>query len=46
MEQELVRLAIDGTLHVLGHEHPAGPRRTASRMWRLQEAILAEVVAP
>ena len=46
LEQELLRLAIHGTLHVLGHDHPAGPRRTASRMWRLQEAILAEVLAP
>ncbi|NJD09750.1 MAG: rRNA maturation RNase YbeY [Gemmatimonadetes bacterium] len=43
--QELLRLAVHGILHVLGHDHPPGAGRTRSRMWRLQEDILAEVLA-
>jgi probable rRNA maturation factor len=35
--EELIRLVIHGTLHVLGHEHPEGPGRTRSAMWRRQE---------
>src|SRR5258707_8139562 len=38
--EELLRLVIHGTLHVLGHDHPGGVKRTASRMWRKQERIL------
>jgi probable rRNA maturation factor len=37
LEQELVRLLIHGTLHVLGRDHPEGPERTRSAMWRRQE---------
>jgi probable rRNA maturation factor len=42
---ELVRLAVHGTLHVLGFDHPHGDDRTESEMWHLQEAIVAEVLA-
>jgi probable rRNA maturation factor len=42
--EELLRLVIHGTLHVLGHEHPEGSSRTESEMWRKQERILARVV--
>jgi probable rRNA maturation factor len=35
--EELIRLVVHGTLHVLGHDHPEGPGRTTSPMWRRQE---------
>jgi probable rRNA maturation factor len=35
--QELIRLVVHGTLHVLGYDHPEGPGRTRSAMWRRQE---------
>lgn len=37
LREELVRLVIHGTLHVLGHDHPAGKGRTTSEMWKRQE---------
>jgi probable rRNA maturation factor len=37
LRQELVRLVIHGTLHVLGYEHPDGDHRTRSPMWQRQE---------
>jgi probable rRNA maturation factor len=37
MRQELVRLLVHGTLHALGRDHPEGPGRTRSSMWRRQE---------
>jgi probable rRNA maturation factor len=42
--EELLRLVIHGTLHVLGYEHPDGKRRTESPMWQRQERILARVL--
>ena len=42
--EELLRLVVHGTLHVLGYDHPTGASRTTSRMWRKQERILARVV--
>jgi probable rRNA maturation factor len=39
--QEVLRLVIHGTLHVLGHDHPDdGPERLASPMWAKQEAYV------
>jgi probable rRNA maturation factor len=37
VREELVRLVVHGTLHVLGYDHPDGPGRTRSPMWRRQE---------
>ena len=42
--EELARLAIHGTLHVLGHDHPEGDERAESPMFELQERILREVL--
>ncbi|MGW8265578.1 MAG: rRNA maturation RNase YbeY [Longimicrobiales bacterium] len=38
--EELLRLAIHGTLHVMGHEHPDGEARFQCEMYRRQEEIL------
>jgi probable rRNA maturation factor len=46
VRDELARLVIHGTLHVLGHEHPEGPDRTASAMWKRQERLLATLGRP
>lgn len=45
VEEELARLAVHGTLHVLGYDHPDGAARVRSDMWRIQEAIIAQVFA-
>ena len=41
VREEITRLAVHGTLHVLGHDHPEGASRMASRMWKRQEELLA-----
>jgi probable rRNA maturation factor len=38
--EELLRLAVHGTLHVLGWDHPEGEERLESDMFRRQEEIL------
>ncbi|MFL5639501.1 MAG: rRNA maturation RNase YbeY [Gemmatimonadaceae bacterium] len=43
-QEELLRLVIHGTLHVLGYDHPGGAARMKSPMWRRQERILARVI--
>lgn len=45
LPEELARLAIHGTLHVLGHDHPEGPEREQSEMFVLQERLLARLLA-
>ena len=42
--EEVLRLVVHGTLHVLGHDHPEGSGRRTSPMWRKQERILARVL--
>jgi probable rRNA maturation factor len=41
--EELSRLIVHGTLHVLGYDHPEGQGRTASPMWKRQERILDSI---
>jgi probable rRNA maturation factor len=43
LPQELARLVIHGALHVVGHDHPDGPGRTTSPMWRRQERYLRKL---
>jgi probable rRNA maturation factor len=38
--EELARLVVHGTLHVLGYEHPEEEGRERSPMWRRQERLL------
>lgn len=44
VSEELARLAVHGTLHVLGYTHPEGEEREGSELWRRQEAVLATVL--
>jgi probable rRNA maturation factor len=44
VNEELVRLAVHGTLHVLGYDHPEGPGRTRSAMWRRQERYVRRLL--
>ncbi len=43
-EEELVRLTVHGTLHILGYDHPDGPARTRSPMWRRQERYVRRLL--
>lgn len=45
LRRELERLAVHGTLHVLGHDHPEGEDRYESPMFVLQERIVSELAA-
>ena len=38
--EEIVRLVIHGTLHILGYDHPESEDRTTSDMWQRQEAYV------
>lgn len=43
VREELVRLIVHGTLHVLGHDHPEGEDREHSAMWASQERYVRQV---
>ena len=40
VREELIRLVVHGTLHVLGWDHPDGEDRMRSPMWRRQESYV------
>lgn len=44
-QEELLRLAVHGTLHVLGWEHPEGEERVDSEMFLRQEELLRQFLA-
>jgi probable rRNA maturation factor len=44
VREELLRLVVHGTLHVLGHDHPVDEARYTSLMWRRQERLLQRVL--
>ncbi len=43
VREELARLVVHGTLHVLGYDHPDGEERLDSAMWTRQERLLARL---
>jgi probable rRNA maturation factor len=43
VREELARLVVHGTLHVLGYDHPDDDARTRSAMWRRQERLVARL---
>jgi probable rRNA maturation factor len=46
LREEILRLAIHGTLHVLGYDHPEGSERAGSPMYLRQEELLARTLTP
>jgi probable rRNA maturation factor len=42
--EELIRLVVHGTLHVVGFDHPGGARREQSPMWRRQERYVRKLL--
>ena len=44
LREEIVRLVVHGTLHVLGYDHPDGPGRTRSLMWHRQERYVRRLL--
>lgn len=43
LREELLRLVVHGTLHVLGWEHPEDEEREQSAMWQRQERYVREL---
>jgi probable rRNA maturation factor len=43
VREEILRLVVHGTLHVLGHDHPETEARTQSPMWKKQERLVARL---
>jgi probable rRNA maturation factor len=42
LEEEVIRLLVHGTLHVLGYDHPE-EQRTESAMWKRQERYVGNL---
>ena len=45
VREEIVRLIVHGTLHVLGYDHPESNARVRSSMWRKQERLVRQLSA-
>lgn len=45
VRDELIRLMVHATLHILGWDHPDGVGRTHAPMWDRQEQYVRELVA-
>ena len=43
--EELLRLVVHGTLHVMGHDHPEGDARDQSAMFELQELLVGRLLS-
>ena len=45
IRDELLRLVVHGTLHIIGYEHPEDEDRYASPMWKRQERMMRALAA-
>lgn len=45
IRDELLRLVVHGTLHIMGYEHPTDDDRYASPMWKRQERVMRQLAA-
>ena len=45
VREEIARLVVHGTLHVLGYDHPDDDSRLTSPMWRRQETLVRRALA-
>ncbi len=45
LKEELLRLVVHGTLHVLGYDHPEDDERHLSPMFQLQESLLDRLLS-